>query len=188
MQKNGISWIVRSGAQCGETTVYAVHGETKLPIRVVVGRADAQPGDIVAEDVVIKADLGTRQELMDFLKPADALWSVSDYTWHSSDDAIVSVEQDDTGVWYVVYYGYGTVEITGTPKTRTESETISFTLTVERADEGESGPNDPQDPDTEEPERGDSPDTAAAADAGSLMCMLAGGMGAAVLQRRKHSR
>ena len=125
---------------------------------------------------------------MDFLKPADALWSVSDYTWHSSDDAIVSVEQDDAGVWYVVYYGYGTVEITGTPKTRTEAETISFTLTVERADEGESGPNDPQDPDTEEPERGDSPDTAAAADAGSLMCMLAGGMGAAVLQRRKHSR
>ena len=138
MQKNGISWIVRSGAQCGETTVYAVHGETKLPIRVVVGRADAQPGDIVAEDAVIKADLGTRQELMDFLKPADALWSVSDYTWHSSDDAIVSVEQDDAGVWYVVYYGYGTVEITGTPKTRTEAETISFTLTVERADEGES--------------------------------------------------
>lgn len=188
VQKNGISWIVRSGAQCGETTVYAVHGETKLPIRVVVGRADAQPGDIVAEDVVIKADLGTRQELMDFLKPADALWSVSDYTWHSSDDAIVSVEQDDAGVWYVVYHGYGTVEITGTPKTRTEAETINFTLTVERAEEGESGPNDPQDPDTEEPERGDSPDTAAAADAGSLMCMLAGGMGAAVLQRRKHSR
>ena len=142
----------------------------------------------MAEDVVIKADLGTRQELMDFLKPADALWSVSDYTWHSSDDAIVSVEQDDAGVWYVVYHGYGTVEITGTPKTRTEAETISFTLTVERADEGESGPNDPQDPDTEEPERGDSPDTAAAAGAGSLMCMLAGGMGAAVLQRRKHSR
>ena len=103
VQKNGISWIVRSGAQCGETTVYAVHGETKLPIRVVVGRADAQPGDIVAEDVVIKADLGTRQELMDFLKPADALWSVSDYTWHSSDDAIVSVEQDDAayGMWYI---------------------------------------------------------------------------------------
>lgn len=188
VQKNGISWVVRSGAQCGETTVYAVHGETKLPIRVVVGRADAQPGDIVAEDAVIKADLGTRQKLMDFLKPADALWSVSDYTWHSSDDAIVSVEQDDAGVWYVVYHGYGTVEITGTPKTRIEAETISFTLTVERAEEGESGPNDPQDPDTEEPERGDSPDTAAAADAGSLMCMLAGGMGAAVLQRRKHSR
>ena len=68
------------------------------------------------------------------------------------------------------------------------SAPVSYTHLDVYKRQGESGPNDPQDPDTEEPERGDSPDTAAAADAGSLMCMLAGGMGAAVLQRRKHSR
>jgi hypothetical protein len=82
---------------------------------------------------------------MDFLKPDSALWTIKGYNWTSSDENIVRLEQNDAGEWNVIYTGYGTATITGTPNTRAnDGTTISFTITVQKP--GTSVEEDPQKP------------------------------------------
>ena len=129
----------------GDTVLYAVHDGVRKAIPVHIGSSDAQVSDVIAEDATVKAELNASQSLMDFLKPDSALWTIKGYNWTSSDENIVRLEQNDAGEWNVIYTGYGTATITGTPNTRAnDGTTISFTITVQKP--GTSVEEDPQKP------------------------------------------
>ena len=129
----------------GDTVLYAVHDGVRKAIPVHIGSSDAQVSDVIAEDATVKAELNASQSLMDFLKPDSALWTIKGYNWTSSDENIVRLEQNDAGEWNVIYTGYGTATITGTPNTRAnDGTTISLTITVQKP--GTSVEEDPQKP------------------------------------------
>ena len=140
--------------------------------------------DVIAEDATVKAELNTSQSLMDFLKPDSALWTVNDYNWTSSDENVVRLEQNDAGEWNVIYTGYGTATITGTPNTRAnDGTTISFTITVQKP--GTSVEEKPQE-DPQKPQQGDDVDTDAVNTTAAFgVLMAAAGCGLVLTRKLK---
>lgn len=126
----GVDNFLIAGEKVGETNVYIYHGNEKHTIRVHVGNPNATVSDVVAKDTSVKVDAHTRQNILDFLEPDSALWTVSDYTWESSNEEVIKVDGDE-----LVFVGNGQATITGTPKTKTyslnENGVISFTITVD---------------------------------------------------------
>lgn len=126
----GVDNFLIAGEKVGETNVYIYHGNEKHTIRVHVGNPNATVSDVVAKDTSVKVDAHTRQNILDFLEPDSALWTVSDYTWESSNEEVIKVDGDE-----LVFVGNGQATITGTSKTKTyslnENDVISFTITVD---------------------------------------------------------
>lgn len=168
----------------GDTVLYAVHDGVRKAIPVHIGSSDAQVSDVIAEDATVKAELNTAQSLMDFLKPDSALWTINDYNWTSSDENVVRLEQNDAGEWNVVYTGYGTATITGTPNTRAnDGTTISFTITVQKP--GTSVEEKPQE-DPQKPQQGDDVGTDAVNTTTAFgVLMAAAGCGLVLIRKLK---
>ncbi len=175
---------VCSGDQSGDSVLYAVHDGVRKAIPVHIGSSYAQVSDVIAKDATVKAELNTSQSLMDFLKPDSALWTVNDYNWTSSDENVVRLEQNDAGEWNVIYTGYGTATITGTPNTRAnDGTTISFTITVQKP--GTSVEEKPQE-DPQKPQQGDDVDTDAVNTTAAFgVLMAAAGCGLVLTRKLK---
>ena len=126
----GVDNFLIAGKKAGETNVYIYHGNEKHTIHVHVGNPEATVGDVVAKDTNVKVNINARQNILDFLEPDSALWTVSNYTWESSDEKVIKVDGDE-----LVFAGDGQATITGTPKAATyslnENGVISFTITVD---------------------------------------------------------
>lgn len=175
---------VCSGDRSGDSVLYAVHDGVRKAIPVHIGSSYAQVSDVIAEDATVKAELNTSQSLMDFLKPDSALWTVNDYNWTSSDENVVRLEQNDAGEWNVIYTGYGTATITGTPNTRAnDGTTISFTITVQKP--GTSVEEKPQE-DPQKPQQSDDVDTDAVNTTAAFgVLMAAAGCGLVLTRKLK---
>ena len=121
---------------------------------------------------------------MDFLKPDSALWTIKGYNWTSSDESVARLEQNDAGEWNVIYTGYGTATITGTPNTRAnDGTTISFTITVQKP--GKSVEEKPQE-DPQKPQQSDDVDTDAVNTTAAFgVLMAAAGCGLVLTRKLK---
>lgn len=103
----GVDNFLIAGKKAGETNVYIYHGNEKHTIHVHVGNPEATVGDVVAKDTNVKVNINARQNILDFLEPDSALWTVSNYTWESSDEKVIKVDGDELAFcrrWTSNYY------------------------------------------------------------------------------------
>lgn len=128
----GVDLGLLAGEKTGETNVYVCHGDEKYTIRVHVGNPQATVNDVIAKDVSVKVDANSRKNILDFLEPDSALWTVNNYVWTSNNENVVKVDGDE-----LVFVGNGQATITGTMQSNNiatysnDNGVISFTITVE---------------------------------------------------------
>lgn len=120
----------------GDTILYAEHEGVRKEVTVHIGSADLSADDVIAQDMVLEAEPGTVENLMNLIKPDEALWTVQGYEWTSSDPAVAEVYEGPNSFWIpdwrVGINGYGTTTITGTPGQYVEQDrVIELTITVQ---------------------------------------------------------
>ena len=61
----------------GDTILYAEHEGVRKEVTVHIGSADLSADDVIAQDMVLEAEPGTVENLMNLIGPDEALWTVT---------------------------------------------------------------------------------------------------------------